>query len=168
MRARDATVSLRSLFRRNALARRACRVSSDKLIGDVVEVIADNLRLRTDSQHIVADTLDERGLPARRYGAESVPCVQAIRQSWDGLTPRLFFGVGVSLARWLVMLHAVGAETPFKQIDNAAMGELARLHFKQIVREAKEPETGTAKLAQCSWNLGVGRICPSAPSYRCR
>jgi hypothetical protein len=33
-------------------------VSGDELIGDVVEVVADNLRLRTDAKHIVADAFD--------------------------------------------------------------------------------------------------------------
>jgi hypothetical protein len=50
-------------------------VSGDELIGDVVEVGADNLGLRTDSQHIVADTFDQCGLPAGRDGAKSVPGV---------------------------------------------------------------------------------------------
>jgi hypothetical protein len=36
-------------------------VSGDEPIGDVVQVVADNVRLRTDSQDIVADTLDQRG-----------------------------------------------------------------------------------------------------------
>jgi hypothetical protein len=33
-------------------------VSRDELIGNVVQVIADDLRLRTDPQNIVAGTLD--------------------------------------------------------------------------------------------------------------
>jgi hypothetical protein len=33
-------------------------VLSDELIGNVIEVIADELRLRADSQNIVADPLD--------------------------------------------------------------------------------------------------------------
>jgi hypothetical protein len=40
-------------------------VSRDELIGDVVEVVADNLRPRADLQNIIADTFDQRGLPAR-------------------------------------------------------------------------------------------------------
>jgi hypothetical protein len=50
-------------------------VPGDQLIGDVVEVFADNLRLRAYSQHIVADALDQRALPARRDGPECVPGV---------------------------------------------------------------------------------------------
>ena len=50
-------------------------MSCDELIGDIVEVTADYLRLGADPQDIVADALDQRGLPARRDGAESVPGV---------------------------------------------------------------------------------------------
>jgi len=50
-------------------------VLGDELVGDVVEVVADNLRLRADVQHIIADTFDQRGLPACRDGAERVPGV---------------------------------------------------------------------------------------------
>ena len=50
-------------------------VSGNELIGNVVEVIADKLRLRADAQQVVADTLDQRRLPARRDGAKRVPCV---------------------------------------------------------------------------------------------
>jgi len=49
-------------------------VSGDELAGDVVEVVADNLRLRADSQEIIADTLDQRRLPARRDGRECPMC----------------------------------------------------------------------------------------------
>jgi hypothetical protein len=39
-------------------------VSGDELIGHVIQVIADDLRLRADSQDIVADPLDQRCSPA--------------------------------------------------------------------------------------------------------
>ena len=55
------------------------------------------------------------------------------------------------------MFHAIGTESPFKEIDDAAMLELTGLHFKQIVGEAEEPETRIAKLTQRRWNLGMGR-----------
>jgi hypothetical protein len=50
-------------------------VSSDELIGNVVQVIAYDLRLRADPQNIVAGAFDQRCLPARRDGAEVVTCV---------------------------------------------------------------------------------------------
>jgi hypothetical protein len=50
-------------------------VSSDELIGNVVEVIADDLRLGADAENIIADTLDQRRFPARCDGAQRTPCV---------------------------------------------------------------------------------------------
>ena len=50
-------------------------MTGNKLIGNVAQIIADDLRLRTDSQNIVADTLDQRCLPARRDGAKGIPGV---------------------------------------------------------------------------------------------
>jgi hypothetical protein len=50
-------------------------VPGDKLIGNVVQVTAHDLRLRADSQNVVAYAFDERCSPASRDGAESVPCV---------------------------------------------------------------------------------------------
>jgi hypothetical protein len=48
-------------------------VPGDELVGDVVEVIADDLRLRAHPQQIVAGPSDQRRFPARRHGAERVP-----------------------------------------------------------------------------------------------
>ena len=59
----------------------------DQLIGNVIQVIAHDLRLRADAQDIVAGPLDQRRTPPRRDGAERVQVWQAIRQSWDGSTP---------------------------------------------------------------------------------
>ena len=64
-------------------------VSGDELIGHVVQVVADDMGLRSDFQNIVADTLDQRALPARRDGAESVPGV-ARKQSCEGWAPSSF------------------------------------------------------------------------------
>ena len=72
-------------------------VSSDKLIGNVVQVIAHDLRLRADPQNIVADTLDQRCLPARRDGAESVPWVAGDKTELGRLNRKLALDVGISL-----------------------------------------------------------------------
>ena len=48
-------------------------MSGDKLICDIVEVVADDLRLRTHSQQIIANTLNQRAFPACRDGAQRVP-----------------------------------------------------------------------------------------------
>jgi hypothetical protein len=50
-------------------------VSRDNLIGNLVEVVADDVWLRADSQDIIADTLDQRRFPARRDRAKCIPCV---------------------------------------------------------------------------------------------
>ena len=65
-------------------------MSGDKLVGDVLEVGADNMGLRTDPKNVVADALNLRRFPARRDGAERVPSVAGIMQSSEGLTPSSF------------------------------------------------------------------------------
>jgi len=132
-------------------------VPGDELIGNVVEVVADDMGLRSNSQDIVARALDQRALPAGRDSAESVPSVARNEAELRGLHAELFLDISVSLRRRLMVLHAIRAESPFKQIDDAAMLELAGLHFKQIVGEAEEAETRMAKLAQCRRNFGMGR-----------
>ena len=64
-----------------------------------------------------------------------------------GLNRKLSLNVGISLARRLVMLHAVRIESSLKEIDNAAMFKLAGLNFKQVVGESEEPKTCIAQLA---------------------
>jgi hypothetical protein len=56
-----------------------------------------------------------------------------------------------------MVLHAVRAESPLEEADNAAMRQLTSLHLEQIVRESEEPEACIAQLAQRRWNLGVWR-----------
>jgi hypothetical protein len=48
-------------------------VSGDKLICDIVEVVADDLRLRANSKQIITNTLDQRPFPACRDGTQRVP-----------------------------------------------------------------------------------------------
>jgi hypothetical protein len=65
-------------------------VSGDKLIGNIIQVIADDLRLRADSQNIVADPLDQGGFPSVRDGAERIPCVTGDKTELGGPTPSSF------------------------------------------------------------------------------
>ena len=109
----------------------------DEQIGDIVEIAADNVRLRAYFQHIVANTFDQRGLPTGRDGAESVPGVAGDHTELGRCNPEPLLDIGVGLPRRLVMLRAVRAEAPFEQIDDAAVFELSGLHFKQIVGEAE-------------------------------
>jgi hypothetical protein len=76
-------------------------VSGDELIGNVIQVIADDLWLRTNSQNIVADPLDQRGLRAGRHGAKRVPVVARDQAKLRGLNPKLSLDIGVSLTRRL-------------------------------------------------------------------
>jgi hypothetical protein len=135
-----------------------CRPKAISCIGDIVEVVAHDVRLRADAQNIIADALDQRRFPARGDGAERVPGVAGDKTELGGLGSKLFLDISVSLRRRLMVLHAVRAESPFEQIDDAAMFELAGLHFKQIVGEAEEPETRIAQLAQRRRNLRMGGI----------
>jgi hypothetical protein len=73
-------------------------VSGDKLISDIVEVVADNLRLRATS-NIIPDTLDQRSLPACGDGAEGIPCVAGDKAELGGLSPQFLLNIRVSLPR---------------------------------------------------------------------
>ena len=116
------------------------------MIGDVVQVIAYDVRLWANPQNVVSGTFDQSGLPAGRDGAESVPCVAGYKTKLGRLNAKLSRNVSVSLARRLMVLDAVRAKSSFEQIDDAAMLELPGLNFEQIVREREEPETCVAQL----------------------
>ena len=70
----------------------------DELVGYVVEIVANNVRLRANSQDIVAGTLDQRRFPARCHGAESIPRVAGDQAKLGGLNSELSLDVGISLA----------------------------------------------------------------------
>src|SRR5262249_17526484 len=132
-------------------------VPGDEPVSDVVEVVADSLWLRTNSQDIVADTLDQRRLPARRDGAESVPGVAGDKTKLGGRNSKLLLDISVSLAGGLMVHHTVCAEPSLEEIDNTAVLELTGLDLEQIVGEREEPETRSAQLAERRRNLGIGR-----------
>jgi hypothetical protein len=48
-------------------------VPGDEFIGDVVEIVADNVRLRPEPQHIIPNAPNESGFPPCRDCAQSVP-----------------------------------------------------------------------------------------------
>ena len=64
-------------------------VSRNELIGNIVQVIADDLRLRANPQNVVADPFDQRCFPAGRNGAERVPCVARDKAELRGFHPKL-------------------------------------------------------------------------------
>ena len=111
----------------------------DELIGDVVQVIADKFGLRADPQHVVASSLDQRGFPASRDGAERVPCMAGDETEPRRLDPELLLDMGVCLARWLMVFDAVRAEPSLEEIDDAALSggssratEIARCGFPAV------------------------------------
>ncbi len=110
----------------------------DQLIGNTVQVCTDDLRLRANSQDVVARPLDQGSLPARGDGAKRVPCMASDQTELRGLNPKLPLDISISLARGLVMLHAICAKAPLEEIGNAAMFKLTGLNLKQIVCEGKQ------------------------------
>src|SRR6187455_982363 len=77
-------------------------VSSDELIGNIVQVTAYDLRLRADPQEIIADALDQRSPPACRDGAEGVPRVAGDKAQLRGLNSKFVLDISVSLSRRLM------------------------------------------------------------------
>src|SRR5690349_20229190 len=122
-------------------------VSIYELIGNVVQSTAYYLRMRSYSQEITADSFDQRCPPACRDGAEGVPREAGDKAQLRGLNSKFVLDISVSLSRRLMMLHAVRAESSFKQIGDTAVLKLASLNFEQIVREGEKPKACIAQLA---------------------
>ena len=45
-----------------------------------------------------------------------------------------------------MVFHAVGAEAPLEEIDDAAMRQLARLHLQQVVGQREQAKAGVRSL----------------------
>src|ERR1700750_3141860 len=110
-------------------------VLRDQLIGDVIQVIADDLWLRADSQDVVAHPLDQGSLPPRSDGAKGVPCVASDKTKLRRVDPEFPLNISIGLPRGLVMLDAICTKTTLEEIDDPAPFELTRLHLRQIVRQ---------------------------------
>ena len=82
-------------------------VPRDELIGNVIQVIADDVWLRTDPQNTIAGALDQRGFPAGRNRPKRIPGMAGNQTELRGLSPKLALDIGVSLSRRLMMLDAV-------------------------------------------------------------
>jgi hypothetical protein len=82
-------------------------MSEDELTGNIIQIIADNLRLRADSQNFVADPLDQRGLPTGSDGAERVPDMTGDETELRGTNPKLLLDISIGLARRLMIFDAV-------------------------------------------------------------
>src|SRR3954465_2013588 len=110
-------------------------MSGDQLIGDVAEVVAVDVVVWPAAEYIVRGARDQRRLPARRDGAERVPCVAGDKTETGRLSLKLPLDIGAGLARRFMVLHAVGAEPSLEEIDDAAMLKLTGLNLEQIIRE---------------------------------
>jgi hypothetical protein len=82
-----------------------------------------------------------------------------------GLNSKLFLAVAVPLPRRLMVFHTVSTKSPLEQVDDAAMLELPRLHFEQIVRESEEPESGGTQRAERCGDLSMRPATVSAAEY---
>ena len=67
----------------------------DQLIGYGIEIVADDVRLRSNSHYIVADGFDQRSPPAGRSGAERVPSMAGDQTKFGGRNAELFLDVGL-------------------------------------------------------------------------
>jgi len=65
--------------------------------GHIIQVIAHDLRLRTNSQDIVANALDQRRLPAGHHRAQRVPCVAHDNAELRWHDSKLLLDIGVGL-----------------------------------------------------------------------
>ena len=90
-------------------------MTSDKLVRDIIQVVADNLRLGADPQKIIANTLDQRSFPACRDGAERVPSMASDHAEFGGFNAKLLFNLSVRLRGRLMTLYGVHAKEPFKK-----------------------------------------------------
>src|SRR5215472_15661398 len=132
----------------SAILRRFRHMSGDKLIGDVVEIVADDVRLRADAKHLIAGAPDERPFPSSGDRAEYVPGVAGDKAKLRRRHLQFLLHMCVGFARGLVVFYAIGAESALEQVDDAAVFELAGLDLQEIVGEREQPEAGTAQLAQ--------------------
>src|SRR6202012_5563175 len=112
----------------------------DELTSDVVKISANHLRLRTDPKDIVPRSADQGTLPSSGDRTERVPGMTGDQAKLRGFNPQLLLDVAIRLARGLVVLDAIRAETPLEKIGNAAVLKLARLHFQQVVGQGEKPE----------------------------
>src|SRR6185312_4587650 len=76
----------------------ALDVPDDQLIGDVVEVVTNDLRLGTYAKEIVADALDQGRFPTGCHCAEGVPGMAGGETHLRGNGAELLLDIAVGLA----------------------------------------------------------------------
>jgi hypothetical protein len=102
------------------------QVPGDELIGNVVQVAANNLRLRTDSQKIIAGPLNERCVPASSNRSKHVPAMAGDHTQIGGLSAKFLLDIGISSGGRLIVLDAVRAQALLEEIGNTTVFQLLR------------------------------------------
>jgi acyl-CoA synthetase (AMP-forming)/AMP-acid ligase II len=141
-----------------ALRSRRRGVPLDELVSDLIEVLADVVRLRADIQRRVALTKDERALPASRAGADRVPDVARDQADVAGSDlERGGYRVVGLLGRLVPLDGLVDAEAALEQVDHARLLQLPARDLQRVVGEREQPEAVLVELAQGRGDFGVGR-----------
>ena len=112
----------------------------DELIGDVVEVVADNVRLRAYCQHIVADSLNlnQRRFPAGGDGADRIPGVTRDETELRGPDAELPFNVRRPQMQAYDALRCPHySKEPREKVSDTSMLHLTRLYLNSVVRESE-------------------------------
>jgi hypothetical protein len=108
-------------------------VAGDELIGNVTEVIADDLRLRTNSQEIIAFALDQSSFPTGRHRAERVPGMTGDHAELRRADGERLLDMGVGLGRRFEELDAIHAEASFEEIGDPALRQLSALNPTRLL-----------------------------------
>ncbi|MGY4331838.1 hypothetical protein ACVWWG_006255 [Bradyrhizobium sp. LB7.2] len=119
-------------------------MTGDELLDNIDEIAADDLRLRTNSEDIVAGPPDKRSFPTGRHRTQGIPSVAGDHAELRGLGSKFMSDVGVGLRPRLAGLDAVHTERFFEESRDSCALELEGLNFGQVVSESEEPKTSTA------------------------
>ncbi|WP_246557087.1 hypothetical protein [Bradyrhizobium liaoningense] len=77
------------------------------MLGYIGKVVADDLRLGSNSEDVVSGPPDERGFPTGRHGAERIPGVAGDHAELRRTGSQFILDVNVGLRRGLINLDAV-------------------------------------------------------------
>ena len=128
--------------------RRCGAVPCDELIGDVGEIVTDDVRLGTDPQHVIPAAPDKGGFPTGGDRAQRVPGMAGDQAKLRGLGLQFSLDIRIGFGCGLMALHTIGAEAALEQLQRCRRAQLAGLDFEQIVGEREQTEAGAAQLAQ--------------------
>ena len=119
-------------------------VPDDELVGHIIQVIADDLRLRTNIQQVVTDALDQRRLPTGGHCTKRVPGMAGNQAKLRWVDAEFPSDVSIRLGGRFVLLDAVYAEASFEKPGDAAVIKLLRLNLDQIVCQSEQSKSCVA------------------------